>query len=142
MKAIPVTCAIIIHQNKILVAKRSSTMSQAGFWEFPGGKIENNESMEECLKREIMEELGIEISVKFKLTPSIHEYSPEKVIKLFPFICDWKSGGLRVLEHEEVKWISIKGMENLNLAPADIPICKELSQNWQAFRSESTIQNK
>lgn len=142
MKVIPVTCAIIIHQNKILVAKRSSKMSQSGLWEFPGGKVENNESKEECLIREIKEELGLEIIVKAKLNSSTFEYSPEKVIQLFPFICLWKSGDLKLLEHEKVIWIAIEELENLNLAPADIPICKELSQNWQAFRSESTIQTK
>ncbi|WP_296702811.1 (deoxy)nucleoside triphosphate pyrophosphohydrolase [Algoriphagus sp.] len=142
MKAIPVTCAIIIHQNKILVAKRSSKMSQPGFWEFPGGKIENNESKEDCLKREILEELGIVITVKSKLTPSIYEYSSEKVIQLFPFICDWESGDLQILEHEKVMWVAVDELQNLNLAPADIPICKELSHNWQAFRSKSSTQAK
>ncbi|MEN2282386.1 (deoxy)nucleoside triphosphate pyrophosphohydrolase [Algoriphagus sp. SE2] len=142
MKAIPVTCAIIIHQNKILVAKRSSTMSQSGYWEFPGGKVETDESMEACLKREIREELGLEIKIKSKLKSSVFEYSPEKVIQLFPFVCDWKSGDLEILEHEKVSWVAIEELEDLNLAPADIPIYRELSQNWQAFRSESTIQTK
>lgn len=139
MKAIPVTCAIIIYQNKILVAKRSVKMSQPGFWEFPGGKIENNESKEDCLKREIREELGLEITIKSKLTPCIYKYSPEKKVELFPFLCDWKSGELQVLEHEKVMWVGIEVLDNLNLAPADIPICKELSRNWQAFRSESNF---
>jgi len=136
MKVIPVTCAIIIHQNKILVAKRSSKMSLPGFWEFPGGKIENNESKEDCLKREIKEELGLEVLIKLKLTPSIYEYSEEKKIELFPFICDWKSGDLEVLEHEKVIWIGIEELDKLIWAPADLPICRELSQNWQAFRSD------
>jgi 8-oxo-dGTP diphosphatase len=139
MKAIPVTCAIIIHQNKILVAKRSAKMSQAGLWEFPGGKVENSESKEDCLKREIREELGIEISIKSKLNPSAYEYSTEKVIQLFPFVCVWKSGDIHLLEHEKVIWIGIEDLDNLNWAPADVPICRELSQNWQAFRSMSTF---
>ncbi len=139
MKAIPVTCAIIIHQNKILVAKRSITMSQSGYWEFPGGKVENHESKEDCLRREIKEELGLEILIKSKLTPSTFEYSSEKIVELFPFICDWLSGDIQVLEHEKVMWIGIEEVDNLHWAPADLPICRELSRNWQAFRSESKI---
>ena len=142
MKAIPVTCAIIIHQNKILVAKRSEKMSQSGLWEFPGGKIENNESKKDCLKREIREELGLEILIKSKLNPSIYAYSSEKVVKLFPFICDWESGDIQVFEHEKVRWIEIEDLDSLNWAPADLPICRELYQYWQAFRSDTKVQAK
>ncbi|MBN3521925.1 (deoxy)nucleoside triphosphate pyrophosphohydrolase [Algoriphagus lutimaris] len=142
MKTISVSCAIIIHLNKVLVAKRSSSMSQPGMWEFPGGKLEEGESLEESLIREIKEELGIEISVGSQLTVSKFTYSEEKIVELTPFICAWESGDIRVLEHERVVWMEIGDLSVLNWAPADIPVFNELLENWQAFRSRNTNKAK
>lgn len=142
MKTISVSCAIIIHLNKVLVAKRSSSMSQPGFWEFPGGKLEQGERPEESLIREIKEELGMEITIDFQLTVSKYAYSEEKIIELIPFICTWESGEIRVLEHERVDWLEIEELSVLNWAPADIPVYNELLENWQAFRSKNTNKAK
>ncbi|MBN3584224.1 (deoxy)nucleoside triphosphate pyrophosphohydrolase [Algoriphagus aestuarii] len=135
MKAIPVTCAIIIRQEKILVAKRSESMSLPGFWEFPGGKIEEGESPEECLIREIKEELGIVIAIHGQLTSSKFDYSQNTEIELIPFICTWEAGEINLQEHESILWLQISDLQGLDWAPADIPIWKELSEKWQAFRS-------
>lgn len=138
MKAIPVTCAIIIHQEKVLVAKRSESMNLAGYWEFPGGKIEEGEHPEDCLTREIKEELGIEIKIQSPLTPSKFDYSQGKIIELIPFICTWQSGEINLLEHEMIEWLVVADLPKLKWAPADIPIWMELSEKWQAFRSISS----
>lgn len=138
MKAIPVTCAIIIHQEKVLVAKRSKSMNLAGYWEFPGGKIEEGEQPEGCLIREIKEELGIEIKIQSPLTPSKFDYSQGKIIELIPFICTWQSGEINLLEHEIIEWLEVGELPKLKWAPADIPIMMELSEKWQAFRSISS----
>ena len=138
MKAIPVTCAIIIHQEKVLVAKRSESMNLAGYWEFPGGKIEEGEHPEDCLLREIKEELGIEIKIQSPLTTSKFDYSKGKIIELIPFICTWHSGEINLLEHEMIEWLEVEELPKLKWAPADIPIWMELSEKWQAFRSISS----
>lgn len=142
MKSISVSCAIIIHLNKVMVAKRSASMSQPGMWEFPGGKLEEGESPEESLIREIKEELGMEISVDRQLAISRYVYSEEKIVELIPFLCTWKSGNIQVLEHEEVDWLEIEELRDLNWAPADIPVYNELLENWQAFRSRNANQAK
>ncbi|MGV8815207.1 MAG: NUDIX domain-containing protein [Gelidibacter sp.] len=80
MKTIPVTCAIIHFGNKVLAVQRSETMSLPLKWEFAGGKIEPGESEEECIKREIFEELNIHINLKRKLTAVIHQYPNLKLI--------------------------------------------------------------
>ncbi|EAZ80549.1 (deoxy)nucleoside triphosphate pyrophosphohydrolase [Algoriphagus machipongonensis] len=130
MKTIAVTCAIIIHNGKILITKRSDKMDLAGFWEFPGGKVEPDELAEECLKREILEELHIKVEVGTRLSSSRFQISQEKVIELMPFLCSWISGEIKLTEHEEVRWVNIGELESFQWAPADIPIYKEVLVKW------------
>ncbi|TDQ15219.1 8-oxo-dGTP diphosphatase [Algoriphagus boseongensis] len=129
MKSISVTCAIIIHQGKILAARRSQTMDLSGKWEFPGGKMEEDEEAEDCLIREILEELGITIISLKALTPVNYSY-PTKTIRLIPFLCSWESGEISLLEHEQVCWLEKKDLFSLDWAEADLPIVHELQENW------------
>lgn len=83
-----VTCAIIEHHNKILICQRSKRMKLPLKWEFPGGKVEIGESKEDCLKREIQEELGLEVEIGSALTMVEHN-DPEFSLCLYPFLCKW-----------------------------------------------------
>lgn len=130
MNPILVTCALIFWKGKILAAKRSIAMSQGGFWEFAGGKLEAGESPQTSLKREILEELNIEISVLMEMSPTEFSYSNDKTIRLMPFLCRWKSGTIHLTEHEEVRWIERHQLQDLNWAPADRPIVEELERFW------------
>ncbi|MDG1713924.1 (deoxy)nucleoside triphosphate pyrophosphohydrolase [Lacinutrix sp.] len=98
MKVIPVTCAIIKFNNKVLAVQRSKSMKLPLKWEFAGGKIEAGESEIDCIKREILEELNIKIEIKDRLTPITHQY-PNFKIKLIPFIAEYLSGELKLREH-------------------------------------------
>ena len=118
---IKVTCAIIRKNNKILVAKRSETMHLSCKWEFPGGKVENGESEIDCLIREIKEELNINIEPIKRCKPHIYDYKSFK-IKLIPYLSNYLSGKLMLLEHKEAKWFEIDGLLNLDWAPADLPV--------------------
>ena len=69
-----VTCAIIENEGKILIARRAADQKLAGKWEFPGGKVEDGESPEECLKRELEEEFGIQVEVGEFITSNNHHY--------------------------------------------------------------------
>ncbi|WP_066630350.1 (deoxy)nucleoside triphosphate pyrophosphohydrolase [Labilibacter marinus] len=120
-KTIDVVCAIIKHQNKILVAKRSKNMPHAGFWEFPGGKIEPNETAQQSLIREIKEELGCQIDIVKPLPLFPYQY-PDKEVVLHPFICHLKNSLPRVIEHEEIEWFKLEEINDLQWLPADIPI--------------------
>ncbi|MHA6697703.1 (deoxy)nucleoside triphosphate pyrophosphohydrolase [Chryseobacterium sp. A321] len=122
---IHVTCAIIQHDHKILICQRSSTMTLPLKWEFPGGKIEQGESKQECLKREIQEELGLTIEVGQAL-PSVEHRYPTFEITLYPFLCSLKSGALEPLEHAQVEWVSLETLESYDWAEADVPIVKKL----------------
>lgn len=124
MKTIPVTCAIIQFEDKILAVQRSETMKLPLKWEFAGGKIEAGESEIDCIKREISEELNIKIEVKQRLTPVTHQY-PNFKIKLIPFIADYLSGELKLREHCSFLLADKHELINLDWAEADLPILKE-----------------
>ena len=129
MKIIPVTCAIIIHEGKVLLAQRSATMDLPGKWEFPGGKVEDGEDPKACLVREIREELSIEIRVMETLTPVDYAY-PTKTIRLLPFLAEWISGKIMLSEHAQFAWYDKNQLFSLDLAPADLPILHELTEKW------------
>lgn len=124
MNKIQVTCAIIENDNYILVVQRSIKMNLPLKWEFPGGKIENRESEQDCLKREIREELNIEIELIKKLTPSTYDY-PNISIELIPFIAKQIGGKITLNEHADFKYLDKKDLLDLDWAEADIPIVKE-----------------
>lgn len=124
MKNIDVTCAIILFNDKTLVVQRSSTMKLPLKWEFPGGKLEPGETEEDCIKREIREELNIEIEIISKLTPSIYEY-PSISIRLIPFLANYSSGVITLNEHKEYRLLSKEELSKLEWADADLPILTE-----------------
>lgn len=106
----------------MLCAQRSEVMKLPLKWEFPGGKLETGETLENCLIREIKEELGVEISIKMNLSPNIHTYDNSKEICLYPFICTIQSGTIFLKEHKQVTWLKLDELKQLNWAEADIPI--------------------
>ncbi len=120
-----VTCALIELKDRVLVTQRSAMMHLPLKWEFPGGKIEKDETPESCLVREIFEELNINIQIKKQLKVNIHQYSETKTIKLIPFICIIRSGEIKLLEHANFLWLKKTELMNLDWADADIPIMKE-----------------
>ncbi len=129
MSIISVTCALIIRDGRVLAAQRSAAMDLSGKWEFPGGKIEPDEDPGECLAREILEELSIEVIVGEALDPSDFAY-PGKTIRLLPFTAVWKSGEISLLEHSQVIWLHRESLFSVDWAAADVPIVHYLYENW------------
>lgn len=122
---INVTCAIIFYYNKILVTQRSEKMKLPLKWEFPGGKLEKDESEIECIKREIKEEINIEIDIINQLTNSLYDYGTFK-INLIPFTANYVSGDIILAEHKDYKLIDKSELKDLDWAEADLPIVNEL----------------
>ena len=125
MRPLKVTCAIITIDGKILAVQRSRAMSLPMKWEFPGGKIEPAETEVECIKREIREELSIEIEVLQRLTPSIHQY-PTFTIELIPYTANYLSGDLKLKEHHNYVLMNRDELDRLDWAEADWPIVREV----------------
>ena len=125
-KTVHVVGAIIENENKeILCALRGPEMTLPNYWEFPGGKIEEGESKEEALVREIDEELGCKIEVLQHVDDTTYEY--EKVIvRLETYLSRIIGGTPKISEHAEIKWVPRKELNTLNWAPADIPAIEKL----------------
>lgn len=122
---IQVVCAVILNDDKILIARRSEKMSLALKWEFPGGKVENGEDKHRALKREIREELDMDISIKKELTPVVHRY-PDFELCLYPFLCFSKSRKFKASEHAEILWEDVENLKNYDWAAADVPVVNEV----------------
>lgn len=120
-----VTCGIIFLQNKILAVQRGKRMSMPMKWEFPGGKIEQRETEVDCIKREIREELNIEIDVLERLTPSVFDY-PTFTIELIPFTANYLSGTLKLKEHHQYLLLDKGELDKLDWAEADWAIVHEI----------------
>jgi 8-oxo-dGTP diphosphatase len=120
---IEVTCAIIENEDKILATRRAHGSHLEGFWEFPGGKTESGETAEECIVREIMEELAVDIEFIQQLEPVKHHY-PEKSIRLIPFVCKIISGQIILKNHSEFRWLSKSELMTPDWAAADLRVAK------------------
>lgn len=128
MKEIYVVAAIIKSEGKIMCAQRSASMTLSELWEFPGGKIEGDETHQEALKREIKEELELEISVNDALFAEVvHSYDFGRV-HLAAYLCDLVSGVPVLAEHKAIKWLESHELKGLTWAPADIPIVEKLME--------------
>ncbi|MBX7208643.1 MAG: (deoxy)nucleoside triphosphate pyrophosphohydrolase [Verrucomicrobiaceae bacterium] len=124
---VPVVCALIIRDERVLIAQRPAGKHLALKWEFPGGKIEPGENPADALKREIREELGCEIEISGSLPSSLHRYERGE-IELIPFLCTLgpHSAEPHPHEHAAVRWVRAAGLRDHDLAEADIPIALAL----------------
>ncbi len=131
---IHVTCGIIERDGLVLAAQRSVAMSMPLKWEFPGGKIKSSESLEDCLRRELVEELGVEIVISQPLPPTTYEY-PSFTVSLYPFICSIAAGEIKLNEHAAVTWLLPGELYVLDWAEADLPVLAIYCQQLEKVRS-------
>ncbi len=127
MKHIQVVAAIVVHENKILCVQRNENKYNyiSKKYEFPGGKMEEGESKEETIKREMLEELNLVIDVKEDFLTVTHEY-PDFIITMHSFICSCKDPSLELSEHIAFQWLPASEMGDLDWAAADVPIVEKL----------------
>jgi 8-oxo-dGTP diphosphatase len=120
-----VTAAIIVRDGKIFAARRAANKHLAGFWEFPGGKLEINESPEQCLARELREEFGLEASIGDFFMESTYRYD-EKLIRLLAYWVSLHGTIDEMNDHDENCWMESNCLQRLKWAPADKPIVDAL----------------
>lgn len=117
---INVTCAIIRNdENEVLVVRKGETTDHPLKWEFPGGKLVQGESEEECIIREVEEELSMEIVICGKLPEVDYDYGI-KQIKLIPFVCDTLEDLPVLSEHIDFKWVAPGDLKMVDFSEADI----------------------
>ena len=119
--------ALIFRDGKILITQRHTSAHLGGLWEFPGGKCEPGETFEQCLVREIQEELGIEIEVGQLLEEISHAYA-EKTVRLKFFICKFISGIPQPLDCAAFKWIEKAEMAEFEFPAADARLLEKLRE--------------
>ena len=120
-----VTAANILKDNKVLLAQRAPEDKLANKWEFPGGKIEHGETPQECLKREICEELDVDVEVLDFFAESVYTYH-SGTIKLMAFWCKWISGDFTLKVQSKLAWVNRHELDLYDFAPADIPLVDKL----------------
>jgi 8-oxo-dGTP diphosphatase len=120
-RLIEVAAGLIFREGRLLVTQRPAGSHLAGYWEFPGGKREVGETWEDCLRRELMEEVGIEVAVERDLWEVTHVY-PERTVFLRFFVGHWISGEPRTLGCQQLAWIRAEELDRYNFPPADLQI--------------------
>ena len=118
---ITVTAAILEKDGRILAARRKLRKHLAGYWEFPGGKLEGGETPQQCLARELQEELGIVAAIGDFVAESIYDYGHQKV-RLVAYRATHLNGEFNPKDHDELKWLLPAELNTLKWAPADIPL--------------------
>lgn len=124
-KKIEVSAALIFHNGKLLITQRQTNAHLGGLWEFPGGKREANETFEQCLAREIREELGIEISVGELFEEITHAYA-EKMVRLKFFLCQLIRGEPQLFGCAAFKWVDKSELADFEFPAADAQLLAKL----------------
>lgn len=123
-KRVVVVAALIEKDNKYLIAKRATgDKNMIGKWEFPGGKIEENEDEFHAIEREIKEEFELDIKAVKYIINNVCEYT-DKIVDLRLYQCNYISGTFKLHDHYEYKWVDKDELLNYDLCPADIELAK------------------
>ena len=134
-----VTRGIIVQNGRVLAAQRPETMSLPLLWELPGGKVEPEELMEDCVVRETYEELMLHVEVRERL-PHIDRTFKGKHYRMVPYICEVVGGKLRAVEHAAVVWQPVTSLFELAWAPAEEELMRAyVAVKWPALVVEGVV---
>ena len=122
-----VAAGLVWKEGKVLISKRKMSAHLGGLWEFPGGKQEQGESLEECLERELEEELGLKTKANSPLLRVHHEYESKR-ITLHVFSCLLLSGEARAMEGQEIRWVDPADLTEFAFPPPDLKVIEFLNR--------------
>ena len=125
MKCVDVDIAVVIKDGSVLICKRRDDAPLGGFWEFPGGKREPEESAGACVVREVYEEVGIEVRPIRFLDVIEHAY-PDVRVRLHPHLCEHIAGDARAIECQDVRWVEPAALRNYRFPPANDSLIERL----------------
>ncbi len=138
-KFIHVAVGVVVNSKlQVCITQRQENQHLAGFWEFPGGKLEAGESTEEALKRELAEEIGISFREQFKLIQIKHSY-PNKNVFLDVLIVQDIMGEAKGREGQALQWVNVEQLEEVNFPEANIPIVKAVV-DWKNEKASLSSQ--
>ena len=133
MKQINVVAAVIRNTENRILATQRGYGEWKGWWEFPGGKVEVNETPEEALRREIREELSANIRVEWFLNTVEHDY-PTFQLSMRCYLCTLESETILMNEHADANWITVSDFDNIKWLPADIKIVDQLKRLFPKWK--------
>jgi mutator protein MutT len=126
---IDVAAGLVFREGKLLLARRGPDSHLAGLWEFPGGKRETDETFEQCLHRELAEELGIDARVGDLVESLTHHY-PERSVHLKFFLCRWLRHEPRPIHCADLAWVTREELGQYELPAADVRLLEKLRSRW------------
>jgi len=129
METVVVTAAIIKRGDKFLIAQRKKGSHQEMMWEFPGGKVEKGENPEDCLKREIEEELNLRIEVGDIYQVVSYGYEHRHII-LLCYLCRAVGGEPATIDCNDFRWVTAEEMTHYRFTPADLPVVEKLQKDF------------
>ena len=133
MKVIDVSAGLVFRGGKLLITQRNPGSHLGLLWEFPGGKREPDESFEDCLRRELREELGIEVEVQQEIESLTHHY-PEKSVRLQFYRCTLKRGEPKALHCHDLAWIESHQLSGYEFPAADARLLKKLTNTPELWK--------
>jgi 8-oxo-dGTP diphosphatase len=122
-----VTCAVVVDRGLVLVTQRGEQMDHPLKWEFPGGKVKEGELPESCIRREILEELGLRVEAQQLLPSVMHRYG-DREVRLIPFVCTLEGGSISLREHRAFRWVQPDELERLDWLEADVEVVRTLKE--------------
>lgn len=134
MSVVEVAAALVFREGKLLITQRLAGTHLEGLWEFPGGKREANETFEQCLMRELREELGIQVEVGQLVESLTHAY-PEKTVHLRFYRCRWRQGEPQLLDCAAFRWVMAAELARYEFPAADARLLKKLLKAPQLWSS-------
>lgn len=129
MKRIDVVAGVILRDQQVLIALRPTDKHKGGYWEFPGGKIEPGEEIELALKRELKEEINLEVTASESWLEISHDY-PDKAVYLHFWKVTGFEGEAKGLEGQEVRWVSVADLANYQFPEANVPVMEALVKEF------------
>ncbi|MCU0561243.1 MAG: (deoxy)nucleoside triphosphate pyrophosphohydrolase [Desulfobacterales bacterium] len=129
---IEVAAAVLIQAGRVLIGRRRPGARRAGLWEFPGGKIRAGETPEQCLRREIREELEIDIAVGDFFGESVYAY-PDQTVRLLAYLSRLIGGSMVLNDHAAIAWVEARELDRYRFCPADVALVEMLKDDhsWQ-----------
>jgi mutator protein MutT len=135
-KKIDVGCGVIHDKGKILISQRELHVHMGGYWEFPGGKKEDRESLYQCLVREIDEELGVKVEPTKTICLVEHE-DTDRLLMLHFILCRFVSGSPQAKECMNFQWVEVEELREYKFPPADDELISELIEKKEEFFGEN-----
>jgi len=133
MKQIDVAIAVVVVDNRVLVCQRKDKDTFGGYWEFPGGKRDGNESIEQCLRRELREELDIEVE-PVSACPVVRHSYPHVHLALHPFLCRLMSGQPKLIECQKLAWVLPGELGEYKFPPANATMIRDIVERLKSVQ--------